>query len=66
MYVITIDGKVIRKLSEEDDERVGDPGFSPDGKFVVFWANKGLLEDPGSMVATLSWRRAMTRDSRDE
>ena len=38
MYLITIDGKVIRKLSEGDD-RVGDPGFSPDGKFVVFWAN---------------------------
>lgn len=38
VYLITIDGKVIRKLSEGDD-RVGDPGFSPDGKFVVFWAN---------------------------
>jgi Tol biopolymer transport system component len=38
VYLITIDGEVIRKLSEGDD-RVGDPGFSPDGKFVVFWAN---------------------------
>jgi Tol biopolymer transport system component/tetratricopeptide (TPR) repeat protein len=46
VYLVTIDGKVIRKLSE-GDYRVGDPGFSPDGKFVVFWANKGLLGDPG-------------------
>ena len=46
MYLVTIDGKVIRKLSEGDD-RVGDPGFSPDGKFVVFWANAGVLGDPG-------------------
>ena len=38
VYLLTVDGKVIRKLSEGDD-RVGDPGFSPDGKFVVFWAN---------------------------
>jgi hypothetical protein len=38
VYLISIDGKVIRKLSEGDD-RVGDPGFSPDGRFVVFWAN---------------------------
>ncbi|HKH54156.1 MAG TPA: hypothetical protein VKA58_01745, partial [Propionibacteriaceae bacterium] len=38
VYLITVEGKVIRKLSEGDD-RVGDPGFSPDGKFVVFWAN---------------------------
>jgi hypothetical protein len=41
-----MDGKVVRKLSEGDD-RVDDPGFSPDGKFVVFWANAGLLGDPG-------------------
>jgi Tol biopolymer transport system component len=46
VYLVTIDGKVIRKLSEGDD-RVGDPGFSPDGKFVVFWANAGVLGDPG-------------------
>ena len=46
VYLMTIDGKVIRKLSEGDD-RVGDPGFSPDGKFVVFWANAGVLGDPG-------------------
>ena len=46
VYLMTIDGKVIRKLSEGDD-RVGDPGFSPDGKFVVFWANAGLRGDPG-------------------
>jgi Tol biopolymer transport system component len=46
VYLVTIDGKVIRKLSEGDD-RVGDPGFSPDGKFVVFWANAGLLGDSG-------------------
>ena len=65
MYVVTMDGKVVRKLSEGDD-RVDDPGFSPDGKFVVFWANKGLLEDPGSMVATLSWPRPMARESRGE
>jgi Tol biopolymer transport system component len=38
VYLISIDGKVIRKLSEGDD-RVDDPGFSPDGKSVVFWAN---------------------------
>jgi Tol biopolymer transport system component len=44
--LVTIDGKIIRKLSEGDG-RVGDPGFSPDGKFVVFWANAGLLGDPG-------------------
>jgi Tol biopolymer transport system component len=43
---MTIDGKVIRKLSEGDDQ-VGDPGFSPDGKFVVFWANAGLRGGPG-------------------
>jgi Tol biopolymer transport system component len=47
VYLVTTDGEVIRKLSEGDDDRVGDPGFSPDGKFVVFWANKGLLGDPG-------------------
>jgi Tol biopolymer transport system component len=46
VYLVTIDGKVIRKLSEGDD-RVGDPGFSPDGKFVVFWANAGVLGDSG-------------------
>lgn len=38
VYLITIEGEVIRKLSDGDD-RVGDPGFSPDGKYVVFWAN---------------------------
>ena len=38
VYLVSIKGEVIRKLSEGDD-RVGDPGFSPDGKFVVFWAN---------------------------
>ena len=37
VYLVTIDGKVIRKLSE-GDYQVGDPGFSPDGKFVIFWA----------------------------
>jgi Tol biopolymer transport system component len=47
VYLVTIDGKVIRKLSEADDDRVGDPGFSPDGKFVVFWANAGVLGNPG-------------------
>jgi molecular chaperone DnaK len=46
VYLVTIDGKVIRKLSEGDD-RVGDPGFSPDGKFVIFWANAGILGDAG-------------------
>jgi Tol biopolymer transport system component len=46
VYLVTIDGKVVRKLSEGDG-RVGDPGFSPDGKFVVFWANAGVLGDPG-------------------
>jgi TIR domain/WD40-like Beta Propeller Repeat len=46
VYLVTIDGKVIRKLSEGDD-RVGDPGFSPDGKFVIFWANAGVLGDSG-------------------
>jgi molecular chaperone DnaK len=38
VYLVTIEGEVIRKLSDGDD-RVGDPGFSPDGKYVVFWAN---------------------------
>jgi Tol biopolymer transport system component len=47
VYLVTIDGKVIRKLSEGNDDRVGDPGFSPDGKFVVFWANTEVLGDPG-------------------
>ena len=47
VYLVTIDGKVIRKLSEADDDRVGDAGFSPDGKFVVYWANAGVLGDPG-------------------
>jgi Tol biopolymer transport system component len=46
VYLVTIDGKVIRKLSEGNG-RVGDPGFSPDGKFVVFWANAGVLGHPG-------------------
>jgi TIR domain/WD40-like Beta Propeller Repeat len=46
VYLVTIDGKVVRKLSEGND-RVGDPGFSPDGKFVIYWANAGLLGDPG-------------------
>jgi Tol biopolymer transport system component len=46
VYLVTIDGKVIRKLSEGND-RVDDPGFSPDGKFVVFWANAGVLGDSG-------------------
>ena len=46
VYLVTIDGKVIRKLSEGND-RVGDPGFSPDGKFVVYWANAGVLGDRG-------------------
>jgi Tol biopolymer transport system component len=46
VYLVTIDGKVIRKLSEGND-RVDDPGFSPDGKFVVFWANAGVLGKPG-------------------
>src|SRR5215216_2617963 len=53
------------KLSEGDD-RVDDPGFSPDGKFVVFWANAGLLRDRGFDGATLSWPRPMARESRGE
>ena len=48
MYLVTIDGKVIRKLSEADDDRVGDTGVSPDGKFVVDRANAGVLGDRGS------------------
>jgi Tol biopolymer transport system component len=47
LYLVTIDGKVIRKLSEDADVRVGDPGFSPDGKFVIYWANTGLLGQSG-------------------
>jgi TIR domain/WD40-like Beta Propeller Repeat len=47
VYLVTMDGKVIRKLSEGGDDRVDDPGFSPDGKFVVFWANAGVLGHPG-------------------
>jgi Tol biopolymer transport system component len=46
VYSVNMDGKVIRKLSEGND-REDDPGFSPDGKFVVFWANAGVLGDPG-------------------
>jgi molecular chaperone DnaK len=37
LYVIRLDGTVLKKLSEGDD-RVGDPGYSPDGSQVVFWA----------------------------
>jgi Tol biopolymer transport system component len=47
VYLVAIDGKVIHKLSEGTDDRVGDPGFSPDGKFVVYWANAGVLGDRG-------------------
>jgi Tol biopolymer transport system component len=58
VYLVTIDGKVIRKLSEDTDVRVGDPGFSPDGKFVVFWANNGLVGerkfDGGDIVVALT------------
>jgi Tol biopolymer transport system component len=46
VFVVTIDGKVIRKLSE-GDYRVGDPGFSPDGKFVVFWTKTLPRVAPG-------------------
>ena len=65
VYLVTIDGKVIRKLSEGND-RVGDPGFSPtassssSGPTPVSWAT------PGSMVATSSWPRPMARESRGE
>ena len=66
VYLVTIDGKVIRKLSEGDD-RVGDPGFSPDGKFVIFWAKPPeSWATPGSMVATSLWPRPMARESRGE
>ena len=71
MYLITIDGKVIRKLSEGDD-RVGDPGFSPDGKFVVFWANAGVLGDRGFdggdiVVACDRWQgKAEASDTNDQ
>jgi molecular chaperone DnaK len=37
LYVIRLDGTVLKKLSEDDD-KVGDPGYSPDGAQVVFWA----------------------------
>ena len=37
LYVIRLDGTVLKKLSEGDD-KVGDPGYSPDGSQVVFWA----------------------------
>jgi molecular chaperone DnaK len=37
LYVIRLDGTVLKKLSEGDD-KVGDPGYSPDGAQVVFWA----------------------------
>jgi Tol biopolymer transport system component len=46
VYLVTIDGKVIRKLSE-GDYQVGDPGFSPDGKFVIFWAKTLPRVAPG-------------------
>ena len=37
LYVIRLDGAILKKLSEGDD-KVGDPGYSPDGAQVVFWA----------------------------
>ena len=64
VYLITIEGEVIRKLSDGDD-RVGDPGFSPDGKYVVFWANT-IRPTRGSMVARSSWPRPMERESPGE
>jgi molecular chaperone DnaK len=37
LYVIRLDGTVLKKLSKGGD-KVGDPGYSPDGAQVVFWA----------------------------
>jgi Tol biopolymer transport system component len=37
LYVIRLDGTILKKLSADDD-KVGDPGYSPDGAQVVFWA----------------------------
>jgi TolB protein len=50
LYVLGIDGTVQQKLSQDDD-RVGDPGYSPDGAQVVFWdapADSGF--DGGQLV----------------
>ena len=38
LYLISTDGKVLRTL--DTAKQIGDPGFSPDGTTVVYWANK--------------------------
>ncbi len=40
LWVVSADGKVARRLTE-DGVRAGEPTFTPDGKAVVFWSERG-------------------------
>lgn len=48
LYLIRIDGTVLSEI-QVDEERVGDPSISPDGRQLVFWAGseEGFEGDPG-------------------
>ena len=48
LYLTRIDGTVLGKI-QVDEERIGDPSISPDGRQLVFWAgpkkaSKAILE----------------------
>ena len=47
LYLIRLNGTIVREI-KLDEDRVGDPTFSPDGKRLVFWGDSGDLSKKGS------------------
>ncbi len=57
LYIMRLDGTIVRTLATA--KSIGDPGFSPDGRTVVIWGDKG--DGPGIFVVAAAGSGGMQR-----